>query len=898
MYGNNTRNPKERRARIYNISKGCKYDIGYSPLDEEEEEQWLGVNCNNPGEKPHKNEKCEYPYYNKDYSVYKKMGDDELYDSKLECAYTKYNWDDPDKQANKEKISDEKKRKRVMLTIIQDVCKKNKIFCSKTSLIDGTDKEQDERCLIENSCGEPFPSLSDFLDDIKDFYKVIMEILDFSSFKMNIDSDKATDENKEEANKLRETIIQLKKEYQKLQQSTPTDKSKSDCNKKKGILDKDVALFESEFHKKTKDCFTPAEKKIIKDYIYNRDKIAKINPTIGNKYKRIKRSASKFTGSMAKKMTKNIVDTGRDTRVGKGIQNWANSKKKKKSEKNTVAPAAGATKPAAAPPVPPKPVAPKSGAPAKPAAKQAAAPPVPPKPGAPAKPAAPPKPAAAKPAAPPKPGAAAKPTGAVAGTTQTATGAASITRGLKTRKPIKRKPKPAAAAKSEVAKQQAAKQQPAKQQPAKQQAAKQQTAKQQPAKQQAAKQQAAKPVAGAAVAGAAVAAAGAGAAPAKPAAGAVKKEAAPVAEAAKSEVAGAGVAAGAAVAAAGAGAAPAKPVAGAAVAGAAVAAAGAGAAPAKPVAGAAVAGAVKKEAAPVAEAGTAGAAGAAGVAGATAGAAVAPGEAKEGVAKSDGAEAVVEGVAGAAKKEAAGAAKSTKQAPGAPRKSKKKNTYNSSYRSNQRGQDYKNFNKLNNNTKKECTHEDFIEEIRNKSCSNLEQNDCTDEKSEQCPIHCCLRKILTKKRRALQEQKKDLQNKKNNSLKINNNVTIKELDNKLSKIYKDNPTQRVSLIKDFIEKRKLSDNDVLFYKGLAVTEEELKDCNTNTKCKLTPKLAQEYLSKQVKRKKISNTSRTPILPTTLLNEIKKKKKKIIEGVTINSSETNHTPPPLPPHKTQ
>ena len=178
------------------------------------------------------------------------------------------------------------------------------------------------------------------------------------------------------------------------------------------------------------------------------------------------------------------------------------------------------------------------------------------------------------------------------------------------------------------------------------------------------------------------------------------------------------------------------------------------------------------------------------------------------------------------------------------------------------------------NDKKECKKEDIDNEEENDLCSKFEYNDCNEQQKKECTIHCCLRKILTKKRRTLQEQKKDLQNKKNNSLKINNNVTIKELDNKLSQTYKDNPTQRVSLIKEFIEKRKLCDNDVLFYKGLTVTEAELKDCNTNTKCKLTPKLAQEYLSKKLKRKKISNTSRTPILPTTLLNEIKKKQKKI------------------------
>ena len=225
-YGYSNRNKKARRAAIYKVSKNCKYDIGYSPLKSEVNERWIGINCDNPGVKPLQKDNCKYKNYNPPYSTYRDMEIGDLYDIKLECAYNKYNWEDPNKNINKNKSRLEKLRKKVMLSTIKNVCKQNKRFCSTTGT-DGTDKEKDPRCLIKNSCGEPLPGLSDFFDDIKDFYKVIMELSDFSNLKMNIDTDKVINENKERSKVLSKAMKKLKEAYKNKYTSN------IECDKKK-----------------------------------------------------------------------------------------------------------------------------------------------------------------------------------------------------------------------------------------------------------------------------------------------------------------------------------------------------------------------------------------------------------------------------------------------------------------------------------------------------------------------------------------------------------------------------------------------------------------------------------------------------------------------------------------
>ena len=91
-----------------------------------------------------------------------------------------------------------------------------------------------------------------------------------------------------------------------------------------------MLLFESEFHIKTKDCFTPAEKKIIEDYIYNRNKIVKIDPTMGNRFKRLTQSFRKSIGSIGK-IGKKTYQTGKATKLGQVIEK---QKKKNKATHN------------------------------------------------------------------------------------------------------------------------------------------------------------------------------------------------------------------------------------------------------------------------------------------------------------------------------------------------------------------------------------------------------------------------------------------------------------------------------------------------------------------------------------------------------------------------------------
>ena len=332
-YNNRNRNKKTRRAAIYKVSKECKYDRGYSPLKEEVDEMWLGINCDNPGEKPSPTDNCKYPNYNPPYSTYQGMDPEDLDDIKLECAYTKYNWTDSDKTKNKKRL--ENIRKKVMLSTIQSVCKQNKQFCSKIAF-DGTNKEPDPRCLVKNTCGVPLPGLSEFVDDIKDFYKVIMELFDFSNLKMNIDTDKVTDENKERSKVLSKAMKALKEKYKRL--TRPPPPPLPGCDKKKNTLDKDVGLYEVEYAGK-KECFTPEEIQIIEEYINHREEQVKIDPSMMKRLKRMGRSAKKTIHKTAKRIKKhgnNTIASGEKSKLyklGSSIKKGIKSGSIKKSIK-------------------------------------------------------------------------------------------------------------------------------------------------------------------------------------------------------------------------------------------------------------------------------------------------------------------------------------------------------------------------------------------------------------------------------------------------------------------------------------------------------------------------------------------------------------------------------------
>jgi len=304
MYGYNNRN------EIYKISQQCKYDLGYSP---KRDKKWLGINCKEPNKRPSPNEKCSYINYRPNYSIYNNLNKEDLDDSKLDCAYTKYNWTDQNQNRNKYNL--EKMRKKRMLSIIKNVCKHNKHYCSKVGP-DGTDKEQDERCLIKNSCGAPLPGMSDFYNDVKDFYKVILELFDFSNLKLNIDTDKVTDENKERSKLLSKKMIELKEEYKNIYTTN------SKCDKKKGNLADDSSIYEFG-ESKNKECFTPDEASIINKYINHREEQVKIDPTISSRLKRSGRS------------TKKLFNKG-ISKFGKGFKNLSNkvSTFKKSSSKS------------------------------------------------------------------------------------------------------------------------------------------------------------------------------------------------------------------------------------------------------------------------------------------------------------------------------------------------------------------------------------------------------------------------------------------------------------------------------------------------------------------------------------------------------------------------------------
>ena len=165
-------------------SQVCTNDYGYNPEFEYGElesglvDDWSGIDCNSPGKKITKKH-CIYNKSstnknnsNNSNNLYANLDATNMIDKKLECAYTKWNWEDKSKDVNPKKKVLERKRKKTMEAIIRGVCKKNNILCSEKDF-DGLPKNKDYRCLNTKSCDDSFPSLKNLIKDMYEFYKDI-----------------------------------------------------------------------------------------------------------------------------------------------------------------------------------------------------------------------------------------------------------------------------------------------------------------------------------------------------------------------------------------------------------------------------------------------------------------------------------------------------------------------------------------------------------------------------------------------------------------------------------------------------------------------------------------------------------------------------------------------------
>jgi len=273
-------------------------------------DDWRGKDCDNPF-KPVTHPKCKYQdKQEEDYSQYEGLEKEEQMESKLECAYQKWKYNDERAKTNISKKILQDKRKAKMLPIIKQICHYYKPFCNTKDLM-GIPKEPDERCVETMSCDDKWPDLQDIPDDIKYFSKLIFDIFDFSKLKDasddETDKQKDKDDRREKAKELDKEMKALSIKYKNLSEEIPQQAKDAKCiNKGRSQsptsrnLEKNHTIYES-----MSRCFSSPEETIIKEYIKKRDEKVKIKPSFGRRLSRFKRTIQK-KGREVYKSAKNL----------------------------------------------------------------------------------------------------------------------------------------------------------------------------------------------------------------------------------------------------------------------------------------------------------------------------------------------------------------------------------------------------------------------------------------------------------------------------------------------------------------------------------------------------------------------------------------------------------------
>ena len=100
-------------------------------------------------------------------------------DDRLECFYSK--WKHKDKDAATDTMSKalQDKRRIKFGFDIKVMCKEeSQVWCGKKEL-DGSPKDPDERCIKIKACQDPPMTITDMVDNFKEYYKNLMEALMF-----------------------------------------------------------------------------------------------------------------------------------------------------------------------------------------------------------------------------------------------------------------------------------------------------------------------------------------------------------------------------------------------------------------------------------------------------------------------------------------------------------------------------------------------------------------------------------------------------------------------------------------------------------------------------------------------------------------------------------------------
>jgi hypothetical protein len=139
-----------------------------------------------------------------------------IIDERLQCNYSKWEYDDPLAKTDVKRKTLNTRRKHKHSFAIKTICNDEDPFLCKEVDRMGEPKEKDSMCLKLLACPERGARLEDIPDDVKAFFKLIGELFNFNRFKSKKKKKGFSGQAASVIEKIKNRQLEIKKKYNEL----------------------------------------------------------------------------------------------------------------------------------------------------------------------------------------------------------------------------------------------------------------------------------------------------------------------------------------------------------------------------------------------------------------------------------------------------------------------------------------------------------------------------------------------------------------------------------------------------------------------------------------------------------------------------------------------------------